>query len=250
MGQIIAFVPASGGVGSTTLGAAFAVRAAAAHRSVVAVDLDAGSGGLDVVFGLEQEPGWRWDELAEVAGVVDGRGLAARLPRTDGVAVLSTSRTVAAAPPAWLGPVPEVLTGLAEAHDVIVIDAPRDPAVLAALTGVLDVVVLAMGTTLTQLAAASVAASRVRDLAPESWAVLRGPAGEDLTDLVTDELDLPVVDTLRRDGQVLDEVTRGIPPRLRGRGPIVEVADRLLLRLAERDRDERTVPRWTLRRAA
>lgn len=250
MGQIIAFVPASGGVGATTLGAALAVRAAAADRSVVAADLDAGSGGLDVVFGVEQEPGWRWDALAEVAGVVDGRGLAARLPRTDGVAVLSTSRVVAAAGLAGPEPVAEVLSGLAEAHDVVVVDAPRDPAVLTSLAGVVDVLVLVLGTNLTQLAAASIASTRVRDLAPESWAVLRGPAGEELVDLVTDELDLPVVDTLRRDGQVLDDVTRGVPPGLRGRGPIVEVADRLLLRLAERDRDERAVPRWTLRRAA
>ena len=80
MGNVIAFVPASGGVGSSTLAAAVAVRAAAAGRSVVAVDLDRESGCLDVVFGLEQEPGWRWPELADVAGVVDGLGLADELP--------------------------------------------------------------------------------------------------------------------------------------------------------------------------
>jgi MinD-like ATPase involved in chromosome partitioning or flagellar assembly len=58
MGNVIAFVPTSGGVGSSTLAAAVAVRAAAAGRTVVAVDLDPLAGCLDVVFGLELEPGW------------------------------------------------------------------------------------------------------------------------------------------------------------------------------------------------
>lgn len=255
MGQIIAFVPASGGVGATTLGAALAIRAAAASRSVVAVDLDPGSGGLDVVFGVEQERGWRWDALAEVAGIVDGAGLAARLPRTDGVPILAMSRVAAAGCGSgghseWLSSVPDVLVGLAEAHEVVIVDASRDPVVLSALAGVIDVLVLVVGTGVTQLAAASVAAASMRDLAPESWVVLRDNPGDDLADLIADELDLPVVAVLRRDGQVAHEVTRGVPPGVRARGPVVAVADRLLLRLAERAGDERVVPRWTLRRAS
>lgn len=251
MGQIIAFVPASGGAGATTLGAALAIRAAAAQRSVVAVDLDRWSGGLDVVFGVEQEPGWRWDALADVAGVVDGGGLARRLPCTDGVPILSTSRGGSRFDPgAWLATVPDVLVGLAEAHELVVVDAPRDLHVLEELSGVLDVLTLVAGTTVTQLAASATVANHAREVAAETWVVLRGSPGEELADLVMDELDLPIVDTVRRDPRVSADVTDGVPPGVRGRGPVVEVADRLLLRLAERAGDERVLPRWTLRRSA
>ena len=88
MGNVIAFVPASGGTGATTLAATVAVRAAAAGRSTVVVDLDRLSGRLDVVLGVEQQGGWRWADLADVAGVVDGRQLLRQLPSVRGAAVL------------------------------------------------------------------------------------------------------------------------------------------------------------------
>ena len=129
-------------------------------------------------------------------------------------------------------------------------DAPRDLQVLEALRGVVDVVTLVAGTTVTQLAAAATVADHARDVAAETWVVLRGTPGEELANLVMDELDLPIVDTVRGDQRVTADVAEGVPPGVRGRGAVVEVADRLLLRLAERAGDERVLPRWTLLRSA
>lgn len=256
MGTVIAFVPASGGVGSSTLAAAVSVRAAAAGRSVAAVDLDHWAGCLDVVFGLEQQPGWRWPELAEVAGVVDGLGLADELPMSCGVPVLSGARGAgwATGPGVvpvqeWLGTVPDVVTGLADAHAVTVLDLPRDPSVLSAVGLLVDAVVVVMGSQVPQLASGSAVVSGIRSLLSrardadrpwdtepllpiEPWVVLRGSRVEpDFEDLVINRLDVPLVATVGEDRRLAGEVTEGLPPGARGRGDVVRAADELLLRL-------------------
>ncbi|KRF46803.1 hypothetical protein [Terrabacter sp. Soil810] len=260
MGNVIAFVPASGGVGSSTLAVAVAVRAAAAGRSVVAVDLDRVSGCLDVVFGLEQEPGWRWPELADVAGLVDGLGLADELPVSCGVAVLSGSGGAGWVWPAadegdgaggWAESLPDVVAGLADAHDLTVLDLSRDPSVLAGVALLVDAVVVVSGTQVPQLCATSAVVTGVRrllrrlrdagrswDAEPllpiEPWVVLRGDRIEpDLEDLVVDGLDVPLVATIGDDRRLASEVTEGLPPGARGRGEVVRAADDLLLRLTD-----------------
>lgn len=258
MGTVIAFVPASGGVGSSTLAAAVSVRAAAAARSVVAVDLDPWSGCLDVVFGLEQHAGWRWPELAEVAGVVDGLGLADELPVSCGVPVLSGASgsgwgTGPDALPVekWLETVPDVVAGLADAHAVTVLDLPRDPSVVAAVSLLVDAVVVVMGSQTPQLASASAVVSGIRSLLGrardgdrawdaepllpiEPWVVMRGGRVEpDLEDLVVNQLDVPLVATVGEDRRLVGEVSEGLPPGARGRGDVVRAADELLLRLTD-----------------
>ncbi len=257
MGNVIAFVPASGGVGASTLAAAVSVRAAAAGRSVVAVDLDHLSGCLDIVFGLEQQPGWRWPELDDVAGVVDGLGLADELPVSCGVPVLSGRGGLGWEAPAdgegdrWAECLPDVVAGLADAHDLTVLDLPRGGSVLAAVALLVDAVVVVSGTQVPQLAATSAVVPgvrgvlrRLRDarraweaeplLPIEPWVVLRGDRVEpDLEDLVMDELDVPVVATVGDDRRLTAEVAEGLPPGARGRGEVVRAADELLLRLVD-----------------
>jgi hypothetical protein len=263
MGQIIAVMPASGGVGATSLAAAIAVRAAAAHRRVVAVDLDPWSGGLDVTFGLEQEPGWRWDRLGESAGVVDGLRLAERLPRTLDVAVLAMPLPTLAAdrqpdrdvvsigsqgteegvfdpgvPGAlagWVEWIHDVVVGLAEAHDLTVLDLARDDRVLGAVVPLVDALVIVAGVRATELAAAGAAVPTAQALGADPWVVLRGPGAGEVEDLVSDELDVEVVATFSDDHRIVAEVAEGIPPGYRGRGPLVSVADGLLLRLVKLD---------------
>lgn len=233
MGQIIAVMPGSGGVGASVLGAAIAVRAAAAHRSVVAVDLDPWSGGLDTVFGLEQEPGWRWRELEAVSGVVDGGELSRRLPSAERVAVLSTARAAGEGPSAtWPDVVPDVVSGLAIAHDVVVLDLPRDLRVLERAVPLCDAAIVVVGAQVAQLAAASVAVARLKTLGSQPWAVLRGPRDvEDVEELVRDHLDLPVLARLGDDHRMAAGLIDGVPPGARARGPVVDVADRALVRL-------------------
>jgi MinD-like ATPase involved in chromosome partitioning or flagellar assembly len=277
MGNVIAFVPASGGTGSTTLAADVAVRAAAAGRSSVVVDLDRLAGRLDVVLGIEQEEGWRWPDLAEVSGVVDGWQLLRQLPSVGGASALSfgavdpglasagggsstggdlgTAGTVQAAyrledVDEWLERACDVVAGLREAADVVVLDCPRDERVLEALADEVDIVVLTVGTDVAQVASAAAAVPLVRvvldrvrlrprgasagPLVPplEPWVVLRGQqVDEQLHDLLMDHLDVPVIGAVGDDRHVLSDLAAGRPPGAGGRGSVVEMADRLLLRL-------------------
>ena len=292
MGNVIAFVPATGGTGSTTLAAAVAVRAAAAGRSSIIVDLDRLAGRLDVVLGVEDEDGWRWPDLAGVSGVVDGRQLLRQLPAARGAAALSFGPTEprgcmaegdlsdaggmgergAPGPRAglgagvmqeqsgaayrlddgseWLERACDVVAGLRDAAEVVVLDCPRDDRVLQALADELDVVVLTVGTAVAQVAGAAVAVPLVRlaldrvRLAPspassgplvpplEPWVVLRGGrVDEQLHDLLMDHLDVPVVGTVVDDRHLVADLAAGLPPGTRGRGSVVEMADRLLLRV-------------------
>lgn len=256
-GRVIAFVPASGGVGASTLGCAVAVRAAAAGRSACVVDLDAVSGRLDVVCGIEQEPGWRWPRLAGVDGVVDGAALSQRLPCATGVPVLTGpprgpsgthrgGRRAGEPGPArrWVELVPDVVAGLAEAHEVVVLDVPRDAGVVARVAAHVDVWVVVVGTHVPQLGAAARTVPWLRTRlatvpgqadAPRHdtpWVVLRGQhVDDDVSDAVTDHLDVPVVTLCADDPRVVADVTSGAPPGARGRGPVVEAADTILLRL-------------------
>ena len=276
MGHVIAFIPASGGVGASTLAVAVAVRAAAAGRAAVAVDLDHVAGRLDVVFGVEQHPGWRWDALAEVIGVVDGAALAQRLPCSQGVRLLAHDRrpapTAAERTPlraddgAGRGDpaqrkghggvfdvVSDVVSGLARAHEVTVLDLPRDETVIEAVAGLVDVVVLVVGSQLSQVAAASASSvalkAALRELPttsttkawscapPQIWMVLRGATvSEDLADVVVDHLDLPLAGRVGDEHRVVSDLERGIVPGARGRGSLVTVADDLLLRLLAEER--------------
>ncbi len=275
MGHVIAFIPASGGVGASTLAAAVAVRAAGAGREAVAVDLDHVAGRLDVVFGVEQHAGWRWDALVEVIGVVDGAALAQRLPCSEGVRVLAYDRgaAIAAAEPRSLPAgdsaghgdpaqegdggvsdvVSDVVSGLARAHEVTVLDLPRDVAVLAAVAGLVDVVVLVVGSQLSQVAAASASTAVLKTVLcelptastitawscppPQIWVVLRGASvSDDLADVVVDHLDLPLAGIVGDEHRVVSDLERGIVPGARGRGSLVDVADDLLLRLVAAER--------------
>ncbi|MBO1753062.1 hypothetical protein J4G33_14715 [Actinotalea sp. BY-33] len=117
MAEVIVVVGVVGGAGASTLAALLARRRAltAGRRrgepagrgrggpggarlggtrddGVVLVDLDPGSGGIEVLLGIEERPGARWAALREVRGTLTEDDLAGVLPRWEGVEVLSGDR--------------------------------------------------------------------------------------------------------------------------------------------------------------
>lgn len=217
----------SGGVGASVLAAAVAVRAAAARRRVVAVDGDRLGGGLDVVFGVEQEPGLRWPDLAAVRGRVAGGSLLARLPGAGQAAVLSFDRSR----DVELGPevVADVVSGLREAVDLVVVDLPRPTDVLfAAFASRLDAAVLLCGNGVRPLAAASVTAPLLLQQCPEAWLCLQGNPRESFGDSVAEALDLPLVAWVRRDRTLESDLLHGIPPGSSSRSVLARTADVVL----------------------
>lgn len=170
---VVGVVGARGGVGASTLAAALAAAAVRAGRRTVLVDGRHTGAGVDVLLGIEEEPGLRWADLSEARGEVDPDRLVDLLPQWSGARVLSTDRVRALARPDDVEP--DVLRALVRASDLVVLDLPAERTVLQAET-CHAVVVVARCDTLSVAGAQSVVARLGSDAAPATGLVCRGPA--------------------------------------------------------------------------
>lgn len=156
-GRVIAVLGACGGAGSSTLALALGAVDVARGRRAIVIDADDAGGGLEVLAGVEAEPGARWSDLQPSVGGLAGRigpaTLESAFPRANGAPLLSMSRDT----------VDEVGTAsilaLAEAtrraFDTVVIDVPRSrcAALLESGAGIDQVVLLTVSRVRAVLAA-------------------------------------------------------------------------------------------------
>ncbi|WP_211340857.1 pilus assembly protein FlpE [Xylanimonas allomyrinae] len=218
---LVAVVGARGGAGASCVAAAVAHGLRRAHGRGVLVDLDAGGPGVEVLLGVEDEPGARWPELTGARGDVDGRGLLAALPRWGAVPVLSTTRLLPAAPDDDV--VLDVCAALLRSGETVVADLPRPgawtPAVRALLADADEVVVVT--TASMPGAAGAVAVARALDGltgGARARLVLRGPGAGRVEATDVERLTgLPVVAQVGEDRALAGAVERGEGPRV-GRG--------------------------------
>ena len=180
--------------------------------------LETAPGALDVTCGIEHEDGYRWSDLTDLNGAVDGRLLAAGLPR-DECPVLAGDVSGARVPEAVHR---AVLAAITEVADVVVVDGPGPGGPDADASTVL---------------VAGVSPRRVADAdrVVLGWPadgrlpvlVTRGPRrDEDLAEVVAAHLGLPLA-------AHLPDVPRFPVDEAAGRwpgtaGPLTRVADRVL----------------------
>lgn len=235
---IIGVVGGSGGVGASVLTAAISVRAAQAGLHPVALDGDRFGGGLDVTFGIEQERGVRWPDLAAARGRIDGPELVRRLPSVDGVCVISFDR--ARDLPLTADVFHEVLLALSASVDVVVVDLPRpDHEIFAALAPSMDAMVLLAGSGISDLAGASAIAGQLIRACPDVWLCLRTSGrGSHFADTVAGALDLPLLAIIREESSLAADVLHGIPPGSSPKGALAAAADTVLARCAVGGRRE------------
>lgn len=232
----VAVVGARGGSGASTLAAATAREAVRAGLSGALVELDRAGGGIDLLLGIEHEPGPRWSDLrAERAGFPP-RALSLALPGWNGVTVLSGDLRGGA--PADGVVRADALRSLASAHDVVVVDAPRsvwwsdDDGEGEAVPADLHVVVAACDIRSAAAAAAMRRARPVADL--RLVARLPGPGRlhpEELAELAG----IPLALTLRSERGVAATAELGASPGDNPRGATARAAARLV-RLVHADR--------------
>lgn len=230
-GALVAVLGGRGGAGATTLACALALTAARASLTTLLVDGDPLGGGIDLVFGGEQDGGVRWRDFTGTRGRVPAPALADALPRTDGVAILSWDRGDPRTVP--VDAVDAVLSAGRRAHDLVVVDLPRtvdetSRAVLGAATTVL----LVVPTEVRAAAAASRVAAAVGVLCHDLRLVTRGPAPAGLTGpQVARALGLPLAGDLRPEPGLDTALERGEPPPRRGRTPLAVLCTELLAEL-------------------
>ena len=227
-GALVAVVGGRGGAGATTLACALAVTAARSGRSALLVDGDPLGGGIDLVFGEEQDGGVRWRDFAATRGRVPATVLAGALPRSHGLSLLSWDRGDTRVVPAEA--VESVLAAGRRSHDLVVVDLPRavDEAsrvVLASATTVL----LVVPAEVRAAAAASRVAAAVGVLCRDLRLVTRGPSPAGLTGhQVARALGLPLLGDLRPEPGLDASLERGEPPGLRPRSPLARLCGDLL----------------------
>ena len=227
-GALVAVVGGRGGAGATTLACALAVTAARSGWSALLVDGDPLGGGIDLVFGGEQDAGVRWRDLMGTRGRVPASVLADALPRMSGLSVLSWDRGDARSVP--VPAVESVLAAGRRAHDLVVVDLPRSVddssrAVLAAASTVL----LVVPDEVRAAAAASRVAAAVGVLCSDLRVVTRGPSPSGLTgEQIARALGLPLLGDLRVEPGLELALERGEPPARRGRTPLSALCGRLL----------------------
>lgn len=225
---VVGVVGGRGGAGATTLACALAVTAAREGRSVLLVDGDPLGGGIDLVFGGEQDRGMRWGGLLGTRGRVPASALSQALPRMAGLSVLSWDRGEATGVSA--DAVCSVLAAGRRAHDLVVVDLPRvlDDGARAVLTEA-TTVLLVVPNEVRAAAAASRVAARVGALCADLRVVTRGPSPCGLAgDEVARALGLPLLGDLRPEPGLDLALERGEPPARRGRGPLSVLCGRLL----------------------
>lgn len=112
---------ATGGVGTSVLSALVALELAGRGLRVGLMDESPECGGLDILLGLEEDDGLRWQDVEAPMGTLDGQAFCSELLTWEGIQVLSAAPWSGSTPDPW--EVSAAYRALAEFEDVLVIDS-------------------------------------------------------------------------------------------------------------------------------
>lgn len=222
-GVVVASIGARGGAGATSFAVAFALACARQGRRTMLVDTDPYGGGIDLVLGVEEAAGPRWDDVASGVGPLAGEALAAALPRCGEVTVLSWSRE----PSATVEPdaVESLLTAARRGAGVVVVDVPRsfDAASRVALSAA-DLAYVVCPAEVRAMASGRRVVAALRPYVDDVRAVVRGPSASHLSGgVVADSLGVPCAGWLRPEPGIELDLDEGRPPGRANRGPLARL---------------------------
>lgn len=212
-GAVVAVIGAGGGAGASTFAAGLALAAARSLR-VLLVDADPLGGGLDVLLGIEDAVGVRWQDLADTRGRLSATSLDQALPHVGGAAVLSAGRE---------GPTdlpPEAMTAVLDAgergFDLVLVDLPRqlDQVGEVALARANEALLVCVNRVRSTAAAARVAAT-LESRCGSVGVVLRADAKGVSEDAVRMALPIPIRALLPHTPSLAVRADNDEPPALR-----------------------------------
>jgi len=205
-GTVVAVKGGAGGVGASTLCLGLAQVAKARSMKVAVVDCDHLSGGIDLLMGAENSPGWRWDKLSHAVGQI--ADITPMLPQADGVTLVSMDRAnpQPIPPPA----LEAVLECLARSHDLVLVDLGRG----YAESGVVRRSIIVSTQTVRSLAATKVVVSTMGT--SECALVIRKDGSVSPQDAAR-TMELPLIGVLPTVADLPRLADRGIPPSVGGR---------------------------------
>ena len=122
-GTVVVFTSPSGGIGTSTLTALTGLTLRGRDMECALFDADLDGGGLDVLLGIEHEPGLTLQDLDAPLGHIEGEALNHELPQWDGIHVLAHAPWRGGRPDWW--ELEAAAEALADANDVVLVDAGR-----------------------------------------------------------------------------------------------------------------------------
>lgn len=217
MGSVIAVSGAVGGIGTSTLAYALALRVAS--RAVL---IDAQSSGvpIDLLIGGESEPGTRWHQIHLASAEIDSETVRNALPQWNGVRFLSANRFGTAHMPALT----HLVTALRSDLDYIVVDVDGRSSLLDALQP--DVHVLVVPNTIYGLGAA---VPSIRD--NTALVVVRSHLEDFRAEEIGGYLSQPVFGVLEHERSVW--MSLRMRAALPAHARVMQVAERIILRTAD-----------------
>ena len=231
-GQCIAVLGACGGAGASVLASSIAFAAAKARSEVLLVDCDPWGAGLDVLLGIETEPGLRWADLAAPSGRLQVDALRHALPGVNvgqgRVAVLCQGRS------AGSDISPNVLDVVLDAgrrmSAATVIDLPRQPGPAAdRVLEQADLIVLVTPADVRGCWAADRICSRIRQFGTTAGVVVRGPSPGGLgAEELAEVLGLPLLARMRADPSLARDLEVGLALGADRRRPLAKAAGAVL----------------------
>jgi secretion/DNA translocation related CpaE-like protein len=231
-GRCIAVVGACGGAGASVLAGSIAVAAAATPAEVLLVDCDPWGAGLDVLLGIETEPGLRWGDLAAPSGRLQVDALRRALPGVtvgEGrVAVLCHGHSLAA------DISPDVLNVVLDAGRrmgaATVVDLPRQPGPAAdRVLEQADLIALVTPADVRGCWAADRICARIRQFGTSAGLVVRGPSPGGLGAAeLADVLGLPLLARMRADPSIARDLELGLALGADRRRPLAKAARAVL----------------------
>ncbi|WP_420176839.1 septum site-determining protein Ssd [Luteococcus sp. OSA5] len=206
----------SGGLGVSTLCCALAQQASQRGQRAAVVELDPDGGGLDLLFGAETAPGWRWADLRSAVGHIER--LDGNLPNVSGVDIVAHGRRAGGANGAGddlpVDAVRSVLACLERTHDLVVVDSGVGATAVDGWPGQRQLLVV--GGDVRSVMAARSRRQRLgwHDL---ELVVRTGPGRALDPHLVAEGLATPMLGRIGHHRSVIRDAARGAPPG-RGRG--------------------------------
>ncbi|WP_447924593.1 septum site-determining protein Ssd [Georgenia muralis] len=226
--RTVGVVAAHGGAGASVLAAALARAAVDDGAATALADLDPAGGGLDVLLGLEHDPGRRWADLRAERGALLPERLALALPSWHLVRVLSGDHRGGVDLADLVAR--SAVRALGQGHDLVVLDLPRQ--VLAGgeaartWLGWCGDVVLVAGGGVRGAAAARAGAAALGASGSRGHLVVRAGAVE--CEEVADHAGLGRAVRLREQRGLAAGVEHGLAPGDQRRGPLRAAASAVL----------------------
>lgn len=208
-GKCVVVLPGCGGAGASTIASALAFHARSLVGSVVLVDCDSTSAGLDIVAGAEQIAGMRWKDFSALAGVVNATDIVRGLPSIHDVSILSMGSEPLEMPANEMVAMIEQLLTVSE---LVILDLSRHEGLVreSKLIAMADAVLVVVPATVRGCASADRVIANASDNNELVELVVRTIPGAGLTPIeIANILNTPLAGTVTTDSRILEQIEQG-----------------------------------------